>query len=140
MKVNFTGLNSAPETLVDASELRSCRWAEKGCFKSDYKWDETDGAITVTFTLKRLIDRTLTGQELLKVKAHETRHYDDYVKAATALKTSLQHAVHLGRPLDMDNRMEWFDWDVNQDSNTFHRSVGMMPIVQLQPSKPRPNP
>lgn len=140
MNINFVGLDFAPEKLVPASEIRDCRWAEKGCFKSEYTWEENGDVLTVRFTLKRLIDNKLVGKELNDVKAHEKKHYDDYVKAANNLKRALQNAANLKKPLDMDNRMAWFDWDVIQDSNSYHRTLGMMPTVELSPSNPRPNP
>jgi hypothetical protein len=140
MKINFTGYDQAPESLVPVSELRGCPWAEHGCFKSNYEWGIAGDVISVRFILKRLIEKGLDGKLLVDVKQHEQRHFEDYKKAVASLKQSLQNAIHLSKPLDMDHRMEWFDWDVNEDSNRYHRSVGMMPTVRIQPPNPRPNP
>ena len=96
--------------------------------------------VTITFVCKRLIDRTLTGKELADVKQHEQKHFDDFQALAKTLQQSIQHAIHLDKPIDMDNRMEWFNWDVNEASNVFHRRLGMMPNVMLQPNLPRTNP
>lgn len=140
MKINFPGYDQAPESMVPASQLSDCPWAEHGCFKSDYTWDETGDVITVRFTLKRLIEKGLDNKLLVDVKQYEQRHFDDYKRAVVSLKQSLQNAINLKRPMEMDNRMEWFDWDVNEASNRYHRSVGMMPTVKIQPMNPRPNP
>jgi hypothetical protein len=140
MKINFTGYDYAPESMVPSSELRTCPWAEHGCFKSNYEWNIAGDVLSVRFTLKRLIENGLTPKLLVDVKQHEQRHFDDYKKVVLRLKQSLQNAIHLSKPIDMDNRMEWFDWDVNEGSNSYHRSVGMMPTVKIQPTNPRPNP
>jgi hypothetical protein len=65
-KLIFKGYEKAPESMVTASELRDCPWAEKGCFKYDTTWrDEGDeGDVTVKFACKILIDQTLKGDEL----------------------------------------------------------------------------
>jgi hypothetical protein len=140
MKINFTGYDHAPESMVLTSELRDCPWAEHGCFKSNYEWEIAGNVITVRFTLKRLIEKGLDSKLLVDVKQHEQRHFDDYKKAVVSLKQSLHNAINLSKPIDMDNRMEWFDWDVNEASNRYHRSLGMMPTVKIQPMNPRPNP
>ncbi len=142
MKLHVVGYDTAPESLVNASEFRDCPWAEKGCFKQQYKWDidEARGVLTVRFTCKRLIDRNLSGKELLAVKQHEQHHFDDFKGIVVKLKQSIQTSIHMKSPLDMDNRMEWFDWDVNEASNQFHRGIGMMPNVMMQPMNSRPNP
>jgi hypothetical protein len=121
-KLIFKGYDKAPESMVAASELRDCPWAEKGCFKYDTTWRD-EGDVTVKFDCKILIDQTLKGDELAKVQRHEQKHFEDFKTVAKRLMNSLQNAINLKKPLDMDNRMQWFDFDVNETSNQYHRTI-----------------
>jgi len=138
VKVKVNGVTDAPLKMLPAKQI-DCQGEENGCFKYDYEHSTKDGVLTIDFTCRILINQALKGKELASVKEHENRHFADFRTFATALEKSLQ-AVPQDKDPDMENRMEWFEYDVNEAFNRYHRSIGKMPVVKLPPNNDRPNP
>jgi len=104
-----------------------------------YDWDSKDDGDTLTLILNRklLLDPTLKGKERDDVVTHERRHETDFLGLANALRKPLDAAYKKG-DVDLDLWMKWFDYDVVDKSNDFHRTVGAPTDLNFQPTDPRP--
>jgi len=134
------GLTRAPaETTVSPSEIGSqCRGERNGCFKYDYEWDQTETTLTLTFNTRILISQNLSATELQEVREHESHHFQDFLRLAGQLQNAINRALGANRDPDMDNRLAWFDYDTCEAGAAFHRSIGRIPAICIQPGGARP--
>ena len=139
MKLVFTGYESAPLKFVRSEECQGkCDGNPNGCFKPDWKWHMDDKVLTVEFSCVTWINATLRGKALEDVKSHERRHQQDFISLANQLKASLQRVLAAGQDPDMENRLNWFEYDVCFKSAAFHRQIGARVEVCLPPAGVRP--
>ena len=141
MRLVVNGLSRAPaETLVPPFEIASqCRGERNGCFRYDYRWEQNDTTLTLTFSIRILIRQNLSAAELQEVREHESRHYRDFLRLARQLQPAIDRVLGEGRDPDMDNRLTWFDYDVCVAGAAFHRSAGRIPAVCIPPGGMRPS-
>jgi hypothetical protein len=140
MRLVIRGIDGrAGEVRVPPSEIaRNCRGEQNGCFKYDYSWTSENNVVRVTFTTRILISNSIPPTQLQNVRTHEQQHEQDFRRLAHQLKQSLEQALHRGSDPDIQNRLTWFDYDVCVAAANFHRRIGRIPAICLEPTIRRP--
>jgi hypothetical protein len=109
-----------------------------GFFNYSYDTNDDGKRFTLTFKPELLVDNSLSPADLAPVLKHERVHEADFQGLAGKLKTSLEVAYKKSDDVDLDTWMKWFDYDVVQASNAYHRRVGANPDLSFPPGTPRP--
>jgi hypothetical protein len=142
MKLEFTGFNKASQVSTSAKEIekQSDSTEKNGYFVHNGEWtyNDHDELLSVTFKPTIYINSELDKATKEGVKVHEERHYDDFKARAIALRSALQAVVKRKVDPQMEERWEWFVYDVHWDAEIFHRKEGRMSRFLLEPSSERP--
>jgi hypothetical protein len=87
------------------------------------------------------VDMAVKDSELQDVMKHENRHYADFKNLASGLQTNMQRWLQPRKDAtqeELQNWLDWFDYDNCVAGATFHRSIGAMVPICLPPNTPRP--
>jgi hypothetical protein len=142
MQVVIKGDHHAPQEKVPTATIpKTCNANKKGCFHYKSNFDVANGVVTITFTAHIYLDSSLKGNEVRDVLTHETQHFTDFKFAASSLKAKMQKSLQLRKQVsdpELQNWLDWFDYDCCVATATFHRRIGAMVDICFEPNTPRP--
>jgi hypothetical protein len=139
MRLNFQGHRQRPQVNhIGEAPSRPAYGDSNGWFYHNGTYYDDGNALSVTFRPEIRIVNGLDTAAEASVLTHEQRHRTDFMREAERLRTALRRAVRSGDH-QIDLRWEWFNYDLNEAANQFHRQSGQGDIrVNIQPGRPRP--
>jgi hypothetical protein len=141
MRLVFSGhhVNPVPVLYVDRRLGTPTYGDTNGSFRHNGTYNQDQDVLTVSFNLEILLVSGLDPATEASVRAHEAEHRRDFAQQAERLRQAIQRALHQGRDHQIDARWDWFNYDLREAANEYHRRVGQGDIIpNVEPGRPRP--
>jgi hypothetical protein len=142
MRLVISGDQSCPQKKVSPGIfLRIAKGHKKAFFDYKSEFAGQRGLVTITLTNAISVDMAVKDSELPDVWKHENRHCADFKNLVSQLRTNMQRWLLPRKDAtqeELQNWLDWFDYDHCVVAANFHRSIGAMVNVCLPPSTPRP--
>ena len=141
MRLVFSGhqVNPPPVRYVGQRVASPTYGDTNGSFRHNGTYYQDQDVLTVSFNLEIQIVNGLDPATQASVMAHEDEHRRDFVQQAERLRLAIRRALQQGRDHQIDARWDWFNYDLREAANAYHRRVRQGDIIpNMEPGRPRP--